>query len=328
MLFTQDMYNRLAQSKLFLANPQKNYIGVLSGAEELYLTANLHTISELTFKIYEYVDGKKNKYYDKVEQKRLIELQYISWFQIEDVKECPDGELSYKEIKCLSLENELTGKRVDDLNGVFALWDISDTDNSLLHILTRGSGWKIGHVSNELLSKYRTFSINTAKIYNVLTTDIAKSFECQFIFDTFAKEIHTYTLDEVGELTDIIISRNNIMSECIKEGSAQNIITKLKVLGADGVDIRSVNPNGSNYLINVDYFKTTEWMSQSLIDALNVYQTKFNNYMTQYDTTLSLLKQRQSELTVLQTQLKDLESNKKSQDNVVGTYIEDRKSVV
>lgn len=47
---------------------------------------------------------------------------------------------------------------------------------------------------------------------------------------------------------------------------------------------------GTNYLINVDYFKTTEWMTQSLIDALNTYQIKYNNYITQYTTTLNSYK--------------------------------------
>lgn len=321
MMLTRDYYNKINQSKLFLANPQKKYINILSGVKDLKLTINFNKISEFSFKIYEYDNGIKNSLYDKVINKRLIELQYIGWFQIQNIRESNNGIVSYKEVECLSLENELVGKRIYDINGVFALYDFSDQENSLLHIISKETGWKIGHVDNELLTKWRTFSIDSAKVYNFLTQDVSKSFDCIFKFDTYEKTINAYLLENVGELTDIIISRKNILQQYIKESDSDDIITKLKVLGADGVDIRAVNPSGTNYLINVDYFKTTEWMTQGLIDALNNYQTVYNSNMNQYTNKLSVLKQKQQELTILKAELIDLESQKTAEDYVVGSYI-------
>lgn len=321
MQLTFDWNNRLTQSKMFLANPQKNYIGVISGAKDLNYSLKFNNMYKVSFKIYKSENGVTNKYYDKIIEKRLIEVQYIGWFQIQGVSEVDDGLAPYKEVELLALENELIGKRIFDISGVYSLYDITDTENSLLHIISKESGWSIAHVDDNLKTKFRTFSVDSAQIYNLLTQDISKSFNCIFIFNSYDRSISAYELENVGELTDIFISKKNILKEWKRESNADQIITKLKVIGADGVDIREVNPTGNNYLINVDYFKTTEWMTQGLINALDYYQAVYDSYFTRYNTTLSLLKQYQSELATLQSELTDLESQKKSAEIVCGTHV-------
>ena len=326
MAFSYDLYKRLKQSKVFLANPQKSYIGLLSGIKNVRITPCFNTLSEIHFTIYEEENGEKNKYYDKIKEKRLIEVQYIGWFEIQEPNEKNDGLVAYKEVSCLSLENTLIGKKIHDVDGIFALYDVTDTEHSLMHIISKESGWGIGHIDNELLGKWRTFSIDSSQIYNLLTQDISKSFDCVFTFDTYQKQINAYKLSNIGELTDIVISYKNILKEYIRESSADTIVTKLKIVGADGVDIRAVNPSGTNYLINVDYFKVPisedeGWMTQGLVDSLNNYQSVYNGYITQYSSILSTLKQYQSELTTLNSQLTDLDSQLKAEQGVQGTYI-------
>ena len=34
----------------------------------------------------------------------------------------------YKEVLCYSLENQLLGKRIYDVNGVYVLYDVTDTE--------------------------------------------------------------------------------------------------------------------------------------------------------------------------------------------------------
>ncbi|MDR2277388.1 MAG: hypothetical protein LBE23_05975, partial [Vagococcus sp.] len=319
MLFTYDNYKNLKQSLMLLANPQKEYIGAIHGVESLSLSINFNDISKATFKLYESSD-----LYNKIENKRLIEIQYVAWFQVENVTEHSDGLVTYKEVECLTLENELVGKRVDDINGTFALYDVIEPEYSLLHIISAASGWNIGHVDNDLIGKWRTFSLDTDKVYNILTTEISKSFECVFQFDTYTRTINAYKLENIGKLTDIFISKRNLLKEYILESNSE-IVTKLKVLGGDGFDIRYVNPTGTNYLINVDYYKVPisegGWMTSGLINALNAYQTAYNNKITQHTNLVNSLKALQVELETLNSQLTDLEGYKKAQDEIVGSYI-------
>lgn len=322
LIFRYDKNHKLRQNQIFLANPQKDYIGVLTSAKNIKVTLFMNDLNTASFRIYKFENNIENKNYTELEIKRLVEIRYIGWFQISNVKEHDDGMYSYKDITCIALENELTGKRIDDIKGVFALYDITDTEHSLLHIITRQTDWKIGHVDNELVEKWRTFSIDSNKIYNFLVQDVSKSFSCLFLFDVYEKTINAYKLSNYGELTDIIISKKNILQEYIRESSLDNIITKLRVTGADGLDIRAVNPTGSNYIINVNYFKNTGWMSQGLVDALDNYENALNSIAKTYTTTLSLYKQRQSELTVLNADLETLNANKKAKENVQGSYVQ------
>lgn len=326
MGFSYDINNKLIQPKLFLANPNKDYIGdgTIQNVNHPSVTLKFNNMWEISFDVYEYLNGEYYDYYDKLENKRLVEVQNLAWFQIVECQEYDNDETKerYKSIKCLTLENELVGKKVDDINGVFALFDESDLQHSIMHIFTANTGWSISYIDPLLLNKYRVFNIDSAQIYNCLTTDISKSYECVFVFNTYYKTISAYKLSNIGTTTDIVISRKNILKEWIKQSSSDQIVTKLKVLGSDDVDIRAVNPTGMNYLINLDYFMTTEWVSQGLIDAWNVYKTKQTNYLTTYNTTLSTLKSYKAELTILEAELIDLNSLKLAKEGVKGASVQ------
>lgn len=326
MGFQYDYYKRIKPNRLILANPQGNEIGILTGIKEFKLKQNVNSIDEISFKIYEYEDGIRNNLYDKLEQMRQIKAEDIAIFQIKEVNEVSNEKNGYKEIICKSLENELVGKYIDAIDGVYSLYDTSNQEYSILHIVAKNCSWTIGNVSASLLLKYRTFSVDSAKIYNFLTSECSESFGCIFQFDTWNKVINVITLEELGELTDIIISDKNILKEYVIKSNLDKIITSMRVRGgtnSDGTifDLRSVNPDGSSTLINVNYYKTTEWMSQSLIDALNVYQTAYDNYANQYTTALNTYKQYQSDLLILQTQLTDINSQISAQEQITGASI-------
>jgi hypothetical protein len=316
LIFSYNRYKSLKQNMIFLANPQKNKIGLLGHVENLHFKLNLINISEISFLIYEKVNGEINQFYDKVVGKRLIEIQNLGWFQIVKADETDDGLSAYKEVQCKSLEFELVGKRIYDINGVFALYEPNDTSKSLLHIIAKETNWKIGHVDNSLQSKWRTFSIDSSQIYNILTTDVSKSFNCIFSFNTFDRTINAYDMSNIGRLTDIVLSRKNILKEYIRESDTDKIVTKLKVLGDDSVDIRAVNPTGTNYLINIDYFLTTDWMSQSLINSWNLWKSKYTANLSGHEIVLAQLQTYLAELTVLNEQLKTLQNELKTQNGV------------
>lgn len=322
-----DFYNRLKQSKMFLANPQKTYIGTVKNAQNIKLKQILTNLYELEFVIYEKLNGEYTENYDKYTKPRLIEVQNVGWFQIVDAPEKSDDSTSgtYKTIKCYMLENTLIYRKIYDIVGTFALYDVTDQAHSLLHIIANEVKWGIGHVSNSLLGLFRTFDINSMEIYNLLTTKISESFGCLIIFDSYNKLINAYTLDEIGEDTNIIISRNNILREWEKNDS-DSIITKLSVYGGDDgnggtVDIRAVN-FGLNYLVNFDYFLSEEWVSTGLINGYNNYKTALNTTQTSYNTNIENLKIKQSELTTLKAELNDLSTHLIEQSQVMGNSIQ------
>lgn len=328
MGFTFDSYGNLKQSKMFLANPQKNYVGVIHNAESIKLTKCLTNMYELEFKIYEKINNIYTENYYKIQKPRLIEVKGIGWFQIVNAPEKQDENSceTYKEVRCCQLENVLVYRKIYNISGTFALYDNSDMSHSLLHIICAECGWSIGHVSNSLLGKWRTFSIDSMQIYNLLTTSISESFDCCFTFNSYEKTINAYTINEIGEKTNILISKKNILREWVKDDTDNAIITKIRVKGGDdnlggNVDIRAIN-FGRDYLTNLDYFMNTDWVSQDLINAYNLYKTACSNALTSYNSAITTLKTKQSELLVLQTSLVDLESQKSAQEKVIGVSIQ------
>lgn len=319
-----DIYGNIQQNRIYLANPQKNYLGEIYNAKEIKLVDSFINLNELSFVVHEYENGELQELFDEIENKRLVEFQYMGWYQVNEVQVLQEEDSVYrkKSVKCLSLENELVDKRLDYIEGVYSLYDVLDTEYSLLHIIASRTNWKIGHVDNELIGKKRTFDIDSTKIYNFLTKDVSKSFECIFIFDTYSRTINAYKLSAYGTLTNIIVSGENILKSYEQVSKGEEIITKMRVQGASGVDIRDVNPTASNDLINIDYFLNTKWMSQSLIDAYKQYQVAYQNVLTSYNTKRTLLKNQLAELAILKAQLNDLEGLKKAQEEIQGAYIQ------
>lgn len=328
MKLVYDEYGKVRQNLIYLANPQKLGLDIISNIEKLDIKESYNNVSETTvsFVAYKYKDGTANAFYDYIEQNRLINVEENGWYQIDSCPEIDDTVNPYKKVQAYSLENELVYKRINDINGVFALYDNSNPSQSLLHIVAEESGWTINSVDSSLLNKYRTFQIDSDQIYNLLTGQVSTSFECIFKFNTENRSIDVLLLENDGEVTDIIVSEKNILVQAEKKSYNNRIVTKMNVTGADGVDIRAVTPTGQNYIVNIDYYRTKisegGWMSNGLVDALNNYQSAYNSAQSSYTTLLSSFKTLQSQLTTLKAQLTDLESNKISQNNIVGSFVD------
>lgn len=322
MTFTFDSNENLLQNRVFLANPQKKYIGELNSVKEFKIKEVSNNLNEASFLVYEYEDGQRTEYFDDILAKKIVEIQYLGWFEITEINQLQEENSPFEIIKvsCLSLENKLVDKNIDDTNGVYSLYDVTDTEHSLLHIITKLTNWKIGHIDNSLIAKKRTFNIDTNKIYNFLNTEVSKSFECKFVFDTYTKTINAYTLENYGELTDIIIHGRNILKGYERVCKGEEIVTKIKVLGGNGLDIRDVNPTATNYLINIDYF--LDWLTVETRNAYNTYHTAYNGLKNNYNTLRATLKTKLQELTTLKAQLVDLEGLKKAKEEVQGSYIQ------
>ena len=163
---------------------------------------------------------------------------------------------------------------------------------SLIHlVLEKTPGWNIGHVDTSLWRKERKFDEDRIAVYDFLTNDMCNTFKCVVEFDTLTNTVNFYEEAEDGVNddgtiqtrwdTDVFISRQNLASQIQVKYSADNIKTKLKVSGADDLNIREVNL-GKNYLLNLDYYHNPDWMEQDLFEAYDEYLNAVKKYSPQY----------------------------------------------
>jgi hypothetical protein len=130
------------------------------------------------------------------------------------------------------------------------------------------------------------------------------------------KTIDIYEVGEIGQNKGLIISDENYIKTISKNMKHDEIKTRLYLYGKDNISIHSINITGQPYIENYDYYKQIKYMSQSLIDALDAYETKidskrgeFSGYLDQLETLNTQLDTKNNELFILETELKVIEQN-------------------
>lgn len=164
---------------------------------------------------------------------------------------------------------------------------------SLLHLIfEKIPDWKIGeNIDTTLWRKERKFDESRISVYDFLMNEIQDTFKCVVEWDTFTNTVNFYEEAEDGITedntiqtrweTDVFISRDNLANEININYSTDNIKTKLKVTGADDLDIREVNL-GKNYIMNLDYYHNYDWMEPDLFDQYSYYLEAVEEYTPQY----------------------------------------------
>ena len=309
-----DLFSRRRISSLILCNPNGKELFSLPMAKDRNLSMSLNELSELTFELPKYMNSDRvTPYYDLIRTYRIIKLLDVGQFLITKVEIESDGVTEVKKVTCKGLEFELSSKNLDLLEGTYNFYDPTNTSKSLLHIIMSYiPTWSIEEVDSELWDIWRTFDIKDNNIYNFIMEDVQEAYDCVFLFNTFNRTIKAVKTSNLPKKTDIFMSNRNLMKELKITEDADNIITALDVYGDGELSIRTVNPLGTATIYDFSYFATTEWMTQGLVDAINVWQAKVKTSETQYANLLTTIKNLSNELAVLQNDLANLEMQKKS----------------
>lgn len=207
--------------KIFLCETDKQKMGILN-TTDTRMSLKFNTYSELSFNIDRtYIDaltGNKNThlFYDRIEHPRLILVDNIGYFQIQNPDMTSDGFRESKTITAYSSEYALSQKYIIDLHvntgevdsvEVIYAEEIGNINTiepvifcneanprlSLLHLVLEGIyGWKIGHIDESLKTLVRSFDIDRQSVYDFLMNDVCEKYNCYIVFDTLKNEINIY----------------------------------------------------------------------------------------------------------------------------------------
>lgn len=296
---------------IILCNPNKQELYSLGLAYNTKITKRFNAISEFSFSFPKSIDGgiTNLEAYDYIQNKRLIEIEGYGWFQIVDPQGKLNGAVDIKEVSCQSLEVELVAKRVTAYGGTKKLYDPFSPDGTVLQdMIELAPNWSIGEVDGALLTLYRTFNVSDTNVYAFLSDSVSKAFECVFVYDTDNRTISAYSLDNATTETDIFLSFDNLISNATFTEKSDELVTALSVYGGGVLNIRNVNPLGTDKIYNFDYYKNSNWMSDGLITALNNWESIVATQQPIYADDLTLLSQYNAELLDLQATLSDYQA--------------------
>lgn len=324
-------------------------IGVLGHIIKPEAIIRYRDFSEISFTYPSHVNGKKLSEYDLLTGMRIIDVEGFGQFILHNPAENDNGVKSSKSCSGYSLEYEFTNKSISLEEGTYNFWNPFAPDSTILGIiLSEMPSWSLGTVSSSLIGKYRTFSVDGLSIYDFMKSELEKTYECVFDFDTYNRKINVRNKYDTVPTKPVYISTSNLAKEIVVEEDIDDLFTVLDVNGADGVDIRSVNPMGENRIYNLDSYMTEEYFSVDIIQKWNRWKITFESYQTlyysiviaqnmqisRYATESAVLTDMQGELTGLESQKAALlqavamDSSLQSKLNTVNSQIKFKESEI
>lgn len=237
----------------------------------------------------------------------------------------PEAELSQILLHNIEINTEIDMAREEyDEKNPTILYNPDLPSSSLLHRITeKAVNFKFGHIDSTIAKIQRTFSFDEISLYDALL-EIAEEIHCLFVFDSMTdpdtgeilRIISAYDLESYcndchfrgefqntcpecgstriqegyGEDTTIFISVDNIASEIGYSTDTDSVKNCFRLKAGDDEmsnAIRSCNPNGTSYIWYIsDALK--EDMSAELVEKLNAYDKKYEEYYTSHKTTLDV----------------------------------------
>lgn len=320
MIVKYDSLNRFEKPKLTLCNPGAKYengyltrvLGTLSDYDSEEIVFNFNSTSDLNFRIYkvEHDDAERNAHaaflYNAIQNRRLIFVEDIGFFVISDTNEGFDGHQDYIDVTARSVDDEIEQKKVPYIeDGTYQFYTslpVPEGDPGLLNKLVEILPiWTIGTVDQSVAERYRTFEdvAVDANILSFMVQNMQDAYECIFVFDIVNRIINVYDQNNYVRLTNIHLTKEDLIDSLNVESSSGDVYTAIDVLGADNITISSVNPLGTNVIYDFSYY--IDWMTPELGTKVAAWQQTVEQMREQYyNTNLEYYSQLTTASTVSQ----------------------------
>lgn len=329
MIQNFDSFRQSEKPEFILCNPDGTELSALI-VDNTRCILRYNDTSEVSFVVNEGCsDG-----YNLLATNRQILIDGLGYFIIDNVEEENADSHGHgtKKVNAKSCQYELSFKVVDYLSGVYPFYDSTGNFNEngdpttfIGYVLSLAPGWTVEYVDSVLESRYRSLEVTKQTLLDVLYSTASKAYQCIFSFDFLNRTIRVDAVSSLTETesnkTDIYLSFDNLIDGIDMRETADDIKTKLFIYGQD-LDIRQVNPCGTAYVVNLDYYKTLDWMQQDLIDAIDAWESNIEKYRSDYTSLLTTMRKQRAELTLLESELGTLEGEKAELDNVISVQIE------
>lgn len=313
-----DYFLKQETPSLILCTPNKVPVASLKGAYTITNTLRFNAISELSFEFPQSLDKGVTilPAYALLRNKMLVLVENVGYYIINECPETSTGATPVKSVTCQSLESGMLYKRMTgfELDPVM-LYNPSNSADSLLDIVLQYfPGWTVAYVDPDLLTDptsgntiRRMFSVDNGTLYNFLISKVELAYNCVFTFDSFNRTLSAYAIKNLDTDSGAFLSFNNINKELTVTEYSDELTTCLYCFG-DNLDITSVNPLGKNCIYNFGYFKSTTWMTQDMIDAIEAWEAKTAGFQSTYALYAADLTNYYLELNALKATLIEMQA--------------------
>ena len=301
---------------LLLSQADGTPIQPLGYAMNIQTEFHCNEVSVITFDLPKQTQDGPTPGYDQV-----VGMQYVQWpgiglFVLMEPKTTNEGIVEMKSCTLYSSEYEFTYKTITLENSAYNFWNPAAPDDTLIgRILERMPSWSVGEIDETLIGRYRVFEDTGQNIYNFLKSTAQEKYGCLIDFDTLNRKIYATAFTSPVATKPVYLSLDNLAKKLDITENTEDILTCLDMNGADGVDIRSVNPLGTNKIYDLGYFLTEEKVGATLAvkwtawnQAFKEAQTTYFSKTVEYALAQAKYDAQAAKITDLQNELKELET--------------------
>lgn len=295
---------------LILKTMGEGTIGIIPGVFNLHLNIKFSEPSEISFDVPAVIDGEPNWIYDRLTGHKIVYTQHYGVYVIMNPSTESDGIYDVKHIEGYSIEQELDSKTFFLEEGTFKFYDQTNPANAdtiMGRILEVARGWSVGYVSPTLAQRYRTFDQYDDYLLDFVYNTVPEKFRGVFVFDPYARTINAYDVDEQLDTLPIYLDFDNLIESVEIEELSDELVTALRPYGADELDIRDVNPIGTNWVYDLSYFISNGDIPAELAEKWEVWQRTVLNYQEQYRGLVALRASTTAQLLAERVALVDLQ---------------------
>lgn len=323
MIVSFSSVNWAEQPVLVLKNLDGTFIQPLTNAFNVEAKLYYNETSELSFDLPAFANGVATPHYEDVVGMRLVDWIGVGQFILVNPSVENNGYSEIKAYKAYSLEYELTYKSTYIKEGTYEFWNpMAPAGTVLGMILSDYPSWSVGTVDTDLVGRYRTFESDNQKSYDLMKNTLQDMYQCIFDFDTYGRKINVRSVASQTRERPVYLSTDNLIKKIQVEEDTENIFTVLDVNGADDVDIRSVNPLGTNKIYNLDYFMNTSYFSQAMIDKWQEWKTVYEDAQKQYYNITVEKVLEEAALAAAKAVLMELKNELSKYETLQSTYVE------
>ena len=301
-----DKFGRPEPPTLLLQTADERTIGTLPNVANLKITVNFSETSEISFDLPAYSDGVPTPLYDKVVGYKVIRTEHYGIFLLMKPEISGDGIEEIKSVTGYSLEKKLENKQFFLEEGTFNFWNPATPDDTVLgRILEVSPGWKAGYVAPSLIGRYRTFDQYDDYALSFLYDDAMDTFRCVVVFDVYNKTINAYDADDDVSTLPIYLGFDNLVTDLDITELTDELVTAMTPSGADDLDIRQVNPTGTNWIYDISYFIENGDIPSALAEKWTEWQKSVLNRQEYYKGLVGLRASATARLLSEQAKLVD-----------------------
>ena len=321
-----DLSRKPEKAKLYLCKPDKKPFKSLFDIYDVQLNVNLGKVNEVVFTIPSQIERNHqlidNPLIEVIRHRYIIQVEYNNiteyFIHFEQNKRFSENEetITYTSYSTgyMLADKDIRGYKAESKNLTYMATDILGETN-----------WAVGYVDADFDLKFRQHEISSQNVLQAIY-ELAEKFNAVIVWDTVNLRVNFYKPQNVGLNRGFRLREGKYLESFDYNSSSDEMPTRLKLYGSEGLSIRRLTPTGMNYIEDFSYYiypfkrddkgnviQHSHYMSDELCIALEKYNKVLDGLSGQFDTLTEQLKlkqddlqQRDQEMSLLKTELEIL----------------------